>query len=65
MYMKPTIRQDLIIFLRDELAVSEAAIALALKKGEQELNFLPMILWQYGLITLSQLDRLFDWLEMV
>lgn len=65
MYMKPTIRQDLIIFLRDELAVSDAAIALALRKGEQELNFLPMILWQYGLITLSQLDRLFDWLEMV
>jgi Protein of unknown function (DUF2949) len=65
MYMKPTIRQDLIIFLRDELAVSEAAIALALRKGEQELNFLPIILWQYGLISLSQLDRLFDWLEMV
>jgi len=22
-----------------------------------------MILWQYGLITLEQLDRIFDWLE--
>jgi hypothetical protein len=24
---------------------------------------LPMILWQYGLVTLEQLDRIFDWLE--
>lgn len=65
MYMKSTIQADLISFLRDELAIPEAAIALALRKGEQEPNLLPMVLWQYGLITLSQLDRVFDWLEMV
>ncbi|MBD2304387.1 DUF2949 domain-containing protein [Chroococcidiopsis sp. FACHB-1243] len=63
--MKSNVRDDLMSFLRDELSVSEAAIALALKKGEQELNFLPMVLWQYGFITLSQLNRVFDWLEMV
>lgn len=63
--MKSTVRDDLMSFLRDELSVSEAAIALALRQGEQELNFLPMILWQYGLITLPQLNRVFDWLEMV
>ena len=63
--MKPTVQNDLTSFLRDELAVSEAAIALALRKGEQELNLLPMVLWQYGLITLPQLNRVFDWLEMV
>jgi hypothetical protein len=61
--MKSSIHQDLISFLRHELAVSDAAIALALRKGEQEL-FLPMVLWQYGLITLSQLERVFDWLEV-
>lgn len=63
--MKSTVQDDLTSFLRDELAVSEAAIALALRKGEQELNLLPMVLWQYGLITLPQLNRVFDWLEMV
>ena len=63
--MKSTVRDDLMSFLRDELSVSEAAIALALKKEESELNFLPMVLWQYGLITLPQLNRVFDWLEMV
>ncbi|MDV2995880.1 MAG: hypothetical protein N4J56_005534 [Chroococcidiopsis sp. SAG 2025] len=63
--MKSNVRDDLMSFLRDELSVSEAAIALALRKGEQELNFLPMVLWQYGFITLPQLNRVFDWLEMV
>ena len=63
--MQSTVQDGLMSFLRDELAVSEAAIALALKKGEQELNLLPMVLWQYGLITLPQLNRVFDWLEMV
>jgi hypothetical protein len=29
------------------------------------LNLLPMILWQYGLVTLKQLDQIFDWLETV
>jgi Protein of unknown function (DUF2949) len=24
---------------------------------------LPIILWQYGLVTLSQLNQIFDWLE--
>jgi hypothetical protein len=24
-----------------------------------------MILWQYGLISLGQLDKIFDWLEAV
>jgi Protein of unknown function (DUF2949) len=62
--MKSTIQAELISFLRNELSVSDAAIALALRKGEQEV-FLPMVLWQYGLISLSQLNRVFDWLEMV
>jgi hypothetical protein len=24
---------------------------------------LPMVLWQYGLVTLDQLDKIFDWLS--
>jgi hypothetical protein len=30
---------------------------------ERNSYLLPMVLWQYGLLTLEQLDRLFDWLE--
>jgi hypothetical protein len=53
----------LIEFMREELAIPSAAIAIGLRHREQSSNLLPMILWQYGLITLEQLDQIFDWLE--
>ncbi|HEY9699561.1 MAG TPA: DUF2949 domain-containing protein [Trichocoleus sp.] len=53
----------LINFLKDELAVPSPAIAMALRHPEQGANILPMVLWQYGLITTQQLDRVFEWME--
>ncbi|NJN85255.1 MAG: DUF2949 domain-containing protein [Leptolyngbyaceae cyanobacterium SL_7_1] len=53
----------LITFLKEELAIPAAAIAFALRYQDQGTNLLPMVLWQYGLITLEQLDQIFDWLE--
>jgi hypothetical protein len=53
----------LIRFLQDELAISTASIAIALRHCEQDPGPLPMILWQYGLVTLEQLDRIYDWME--
>ncbi|NJK52911.1 MAG: DUF2949 domain-containing protein [Leptolyngbyaceae cyanobacterium SU_3_3] len=50
-------------FLRQELAIPAADLRLALRHPEQVPNLLPMILWQYGLVTLSQLNQIFDWLE--
>ena len=50
-------------FLQEDLALSAASIAIALRHREQDPGPLPMILWQYGLVTLDQLDRIFDWLE--
>ncbi len=54
---------QLIQFLRWELAIPASSIATALRHPEQDSGQLPMILWQYGLVTLEQLDRIFDWLE--
>ena len=56
-------RNQLIHFLQEDLAVPEDAIAVALRHHHNTSDPLPMILWQYGLITLEQLDRIFDWLE--
>jgi Protein of unknown function (DUF2949) len=50
-------------FLQDELAISASSIAIAQKHREQDPGPLSMILWQYGLVTLEQLDRIYDWLE--
>jgi hypothetical protein len=53
----------LIEFLRDEMGISESAIAMAQRHQDSTPNLLPMILWQYGLITLDDLNRIFDWME--
>ncbi len=56
-------RQNLINFLREELKVPNDSIALALRDPALPFGSLPMILWKYGLITLQQLDRTFEWLD--
>ncbi|WP_204368438.1 DUF2949 domain-containing protein [Neosynechococcus sphagnicola] len=53
----------LIRFLEEDLAISTDSIATALRHQEEDPGLLPMVLWRYGLITLEQLDRIFDWLE--
>ncbi|MBW4468463.1 MAG: DUF2949 domain-containing protein [Pegethrix bostrychoides GSE-TBD4-15B] len=56
-------QSKLIRFLEEDLAVPASAIALALKQHESESSWLPIILWQYGLITLQQLNQVFEWME--
>lgn len=53
----------LVEFLRETLAVPADDIALGLRQVEQSPNLLPMILWQYGLVSLDQLNQIFDWME--
>lgn len=61
MNSSPQVR--LIQFLKAELRIPEAAIDTALRQHRAPCGPLPMVLWQYGFITLEQLDRIFDWLE--
>jgi hypothetical protein len=50
-------------FLQDELGIPDANLRLALRHPEQTPSLLPMILWQYGLVTLAEVNSMFDWLE--
>ena len=58
-------------FLQNELSISSAYIAIAERASitselpcpKPDSNALSMILWQYGLVTLEQLDKIFDWLQ--
>ncbi|WP_210407431.1 DUF2949 domain-containing protein [Hydrocoleum sp. CS-953] len=59
-----TKQAQLIKFLKWELSIPDSAIATALRHQEEDSNQLPMVLWQYGLVTLQQLDQIFDWLQM-
>ncbi|MFP4008062.1 MAG: DUF2949 domain-containing protein [Spirulinaceae cyanobacterium] len=61
--MKPVTYSRFMRFLKEELALSHDSIAIAQRYSEKNPGPLPMILWQYGLVTLDQLDRIFDWLE--
>lgn len=54
----------LIRFLQDELAVPPKSIKLALHQCREDLGPLPMVLWQQGVLSLQQLERTFDWMEM-
>ncbi|AMW28267.1 DUF2949 domain-containing protein [Arthrospira platensis FACHB-971] len=57
-------------FLTEELSISQASIEAAQrvhKKSEEKHKYpdpspLSMTLWQYGLVTLEQLEKIFDWL---
>ena len=63
--MKHSICHRLIHFLKEELGLSADSLEIAQKVSEQNLGPIPMVLWQYGLVTLEELDRIYDWLEAV
>ena len=51
-------------FLQTDLAISQDGIELALRNLQKNSPvILPMILWQYGLVDLTQLQQIFDWLD--
>jgi hypothetical protein len=54
---------ELIHFLQHDLALSTSEIGMLLRRQETEQAPIPMLLWQYGLISLEQLGQVFDWLE--
>jgi hypothetical protein len=58
---EPTDTQ-LIRYLKEELAVPENSIELALRHCEQERGTLPMVLWRYGFVSIDQLNQIFDWM---
>lgn len=53
----------LVKFLQEDLKISQASIKMALRHCEQDPGPLPMVLWQYGLISLDQLEQIYDWME--
>ena len=61
--MKPLSIDRLITFLQDELSIPSDSIQLALRQVESLPGMLPIALWQYGLVSLKQLDQIFAWME--
>ena len=60
--MKITLIHQLISFVRREFGLSRAEVMTALHHSESVSQF-PVLLWQYGFITVKQLEEVFAWLE--
>lgn len=50
--------------LRHQLGLSERAVELGLRQAGQEQAPLGVVLWRYGLISLSQLEELLAWQDL-
>lgn len=50
-------------FLHQNLNLSDDSIQLALKQSQSDYGSLPIVLWQYGLVSLPELDQIYDWFE--
>jgi Protein of unknown function (DUF2949) len=63
MTKKPELQ--LIKFLQQELSISAEEISLVMRRQETPLSQIPIQLWQHGLMTLHQLEQVFEWQEQV
>ena len=51
-------------FLRQQLGLSENALALGLRQAQLEQAPLPVVLWRFGLIDLPQLEQVLQWQDI-
>ncbi len=54
---------ELCRFIIDKLGISNKALELGIKRSTLENSPLPIVMWTYGLITLSQLKIILLWLK--
>jgi hypothetical protein len=52
----------LIAYLQQNMGLSEAALEIATRQQQPTTTELPIVLWNYGLITLEQVGQIFDWM---
>tara|TARA_B100000214_G_scaffold347511_1_gene298904 strand:- start:473 stop:682 length:210 start_codon:yes stop_codon:yes gene_type:complete len=55
--------EELCNFIMDKLGISQEALELGIKRCSLENSPLPIVMWSYGLITLSQLEMILSWLK--
>ena len=52
--------RKLISFLIDEIGLDDSAVELGLKLSIRNNSPLPIILWSYGILTIEELDELYE-----
>ncbi len=54
--------EKLLFFLKKDLLLNDQAVDLAIKHSNLESAPLPIVLWNFGFITVDQYQRLIDWI---
>ena len=55
--------EQLCNFIIDKLGINQSALELGVKRSYLENTPLPIVMWSYGLITISQLQIILLWLK--
>ncbi len=55
--------EELCNFIIDKLGISQSALELGVKRSFLENSPLPIVMWSYGLITITQLQIILLWLK--
>ena len=54
--------RKILSFLIDEIGLKESSIELGLKLSIKNNTPLPILLWNYGIITIEEMDKLYTFL---
>ena len=54
--------RKIITYLMDEIGLEESSIELGLKLAIKNNTPLPVLLWNYGILTIEELDELYTFL---
>ena len=54
--------KEIISFLMDEIGLKESSINLGLKLSIKNNTPLPILLWNYGILTIDELDKFYTFL---
>ena len=60
-HRQPPPADSLLQFLQRRLGLSPSALELGQRQAELEQAPLPIVLWSFGLLSLNQLEEVFDW----
>ena len=55
--------KELCNFISGKLGISNGALEFGVKRCSLENSPLPIVMWSYGLISLSQLETTLEWLK--
>jgi len=54
---------ELCNFIISKLGINQSALELGIKRSSLENSPLPIVMWSYGLITISQLQTILLWIK--